>query len=140
MCSQPYLLENLTIVLSLFSPSRLQASIWSPEIFTPIWCRILQTVDPSWSCSTEQGMPTTSSRSRQEYCTFFQHCCSIELSCLTTASFTFLTKTISDSNIFKLQCIYLISFVFIVLLVCSWIFKKSLRSCVVFKGCNVSSV
>ena len=30
--------------------------------------------------------------------------------------------------------------VFIVLLVCSWVFKKTLMSCVLFKGCNVSSV
>ena len=29
--------------------------------------------------------------------------------------------------------------VFIVLLVCSWVFNQSLMSCVLFKGCNASS-
>ena len=43
-----------------------------PETFTPIWCRIQQTVGSSWSCSTEEGMPTTSTHSRREYCAFFQ--------------------------------------------------------------------
>ena len=46
-CSQSFLLENFIKVRSLFLPSRWQASILSPEIFAPIWCRILQTVGSS---------------------------------------------------------------------------------------------
>ena len=57
---QSFLLENFTMIWSLFLPSRWQASILSPEIFTPIRCKILQTVGSSWSCLTE-GMPTTPS-------------------------------------------------------------------------------
>ena len=97
------------MVRSLFLPSRWQASILSPEIFTPIWCRILQTVGSSWSCSTEEGMATTSTHSRREYCAFFQYWRSTELSCLTKASFTLFTTTISDSSFLKLRCISLIS-------------------------------
>ena len=51
----------------------LKVSLLSPEIFTPIWCRIMQTVGSSWSCLTEKGMPTTSTHSRRGYCEFFQH-------------------------------------------------------------------
>ena len=132
MWSQSFLLENLTMTLSLFLPSQWPASILSPEIFTPIWCRILQAVGCSWSCSTEEGMPTTSKHSWWEYCAFFQQCSSTELSYLTKASFTFLTTMISDSSFLKLRYISLISsvIVFTVLLVCSWVFKKSLMSCV----------
>ena len=59
VCSQSFLLENFTMVRSLSLTSRWQASILSSEIFTPRWCRILQPVGSSWSCSTEEGMPTS---------------------------------------------------------------------------------
>ena len=140
--SQSFLLETYTIVPLLFLPSRWQASILSPEIFTSIWCRILQTGGSSWSSSTEEGMPTISTLSQRQYCAFFQHSCSTEISCLTKASFTFLTTTIFDSSFWKLRFISLISSVrvFIVLLFCSWVFGKSWMSCILFKGCNFSSV
>ena len=142
VCSQHFLLENLTVVLSLFLLSQWQASILSPEIFTQTLRRILQTLESSWSCSTAEGMPTTFTHSRQESCPFSQHCRSTELSCLTKASFIFLTAMTSDSRFLKLRCIFSISSVrmFIVLLICSWVFKESLMSFVLFKSYNDSSV
>ena len=140
MCLQSFLLENLALVLSLFLPSRWQASIFSPEIFTSIWRRILQTVDSSWSWATEEGMPTFSTHCQRGCCALFQHYHSTVLSCLTKASFSFLTALIYDSIFLKVRCITLIYLVrvFIILMVCSWAFKKILMSCVLFKGAIIS--
>ena len=117
VCSQSFLLKNFAMVRSLFLPSQWQASILSPEIFTSIWYRILQTVGSSWSCLTEEAMPTTSTHSWWGYYAFFLHWHSTEISCLTKASFTFFTTTISDSSFLKLRYISLNSSVrvFIVL-------------------------
>ena len=60
--------EKFHMFLLLFLPSRLQASILSLDIFIPIWCRTLQTVGSSWSCTTEWGMLTTSTHSWRYYC------------------------------------------------------------------------
>ena len=99
-------------------------------------------MDSSWSCTTEEGMPTFSTHSQRGYCVLFQHYHSTVLSCLTKASFTCLTALIYDSIFLKLRCITLIYLlrVFIILMVCSWPFKKIFMSCVLFKGCNNSPV
>ena len=108
MFSQSILLENLTMVLSLFLHSRWQDSIFFPELLTLMWWGILQTVGSSWSCSTEEVCPNFYTVST-EYCASFQHYCSTELNCLTKASFTFWAKIISGSGALKLRCISLIS-------------------------------
>ena len=61
---------------------------------------------------------------------------------LLNQSITCLTALIYDSIFLKLRCITLIYLlrVFIILMVCSWPFKKILMSCVLFKGCNNSPV
>ena len=120
MCLQSFLLENLMMVLSLFLPSRWQACIFFPEIFTPIWWRILQKVSSLWSRSTEEGVPTNSAHSRR--------------------AFTFLTTMISDSSFLKLQCISLILLirVFMVLFCCLWVFKISLMSRVAVSYLNIA--
>ena len=111
-------------------------------ILTPICCRILQTVDSSWSCWIKDGISlplhilngnTTKRFSSTEALT--------ELSCFTKVSLTFMTTVISDLVIsnsdFKLRLFSLVSSVR-VLLACSWVFTKSLVSWVLLKGSNIS--
>ena len=59
---------------------------------------------------------------------------------LLNQSITCLTALIYDSIFLKLRCITLIYLVrvFIILMVCSWAFKKILMSCVLFKGAIIS--
>ena len=55
-------------------------------------------MDSNLSCSNEEDMPKTSTHSWREYCAFFQHCRSTELSCLTKSIIHHL-----DYNYFRLK-------------------------------------
>ena len=140
--SQSFLLKNLAIVLSIFLMSRWLDSIFSSVMLAPMCCRTLQTVFSSWSSAIDEGNPTRSTHSRQEYRAFFQHCLSTDTICLHNMLFTFLTTTISDSSFLKLSLIFFISSVreFIIPLVCSCSFKNSSIRWVLFIALSVSSV
>ena len=55
-CSQSFLLENSTIVQSLFLLRRWHDSIFSSQISAPICCKTLHTVFSSSLCTIELGM------------------------------------------------------------------------------------
>ena len=124
-CSQSFLLENLTMVLSLLF-RRWHASMLSPVISTPICWSTLQTVGSSSLPSIDEDNPTTSTHSRREYWAFFQHCPSIDDICFDKILFTFSITETSDSSFWKFSFKGLISAVSkaIVVLDCYWVLRN----------------
>ena len=141
-CSQSFLLENLTMVLSLCLFKRWHASIPSPVMPTPICWSTLQTVGSRSLSSIIEGNPTTSTHSRRKYWAFFQHCLSIDDICFDRILFTFLTTEISDSIFWKFSFKRLISAVSeaIVVLACSWVLRNKSIIWFLFNALSVSSV
>ena len=141
VCSKSFLLENLIVVLSVFLPSRWPASVLYPEIFTPILCRIksadsgLQHIMFKWG------------RYAHNLYTFLTGvlCVFPVLPFCWTQLLNQKHHSPSWLQLFPTQVFWVFFQVSLrserlLLLVCSWVFKKSLMSCVLFKGCNVSSV
>ena len=141
-CSQSFLLENITMVLSLCLFRRWHASISSPVMPTPICWSTLQTVGLRSLYSIDEGNPTTSTHSRRDYWAFFQHCLSVDDICFDRILFTFLTTETSDSSFWKFSFKRLISAVSeaIVVLACSWDLRNKSIVCFLFNALNVSLV
>ena len=141
-CSQSFLLENLTMVLSLCFLRRWHALIRSPVISSPICWNILQTVGSSSLSSIDEGNSTTSTHLRSDYWAFFQQCLSIVDICLHRLLFTFLITETSDSRFWKFPFKRLISAVSeaIVVLVCSCVLRNKSIIWFLLNALSVSSV
>lgn len=146
VCSQYFLLENFEMVLSFFLPYRWQASFLFLVILTPICCRILQTVDSSWSCwiKNDISLPLhilngnttkrfSSTEARLNWAALSRCHSFLWQQWFQTQWF----QTVISNSDLKLQLFSLVSSVR-VLLVCSWVFTKSLVSWVLLKGSNIS--
>ena len=141
-CSESFLLENLTMVLTLCFFRWWHASILSPVMSTPICWNTLQTVGSSSLSSIDEGNPTTQTHSRREYWTFLQHCLSIDDIWLGKILVTFLITETSDSSFWQFLFNRLISAVSeaIVVLVCSYFLRNKSVIWFLFNTLSICSV
>ena len=101
-CSQSFLLENFTIVRSLFLLRRWHDPIFSSQVSAPISYKTLHTVFSRLLCTIELCMLIISAHSLRQYCAFLPLPFKGSQLFHTRALFTFLPTSTSDSSLLKL--------------------------------------
>ena len=71
-------------------------------IFTPMYCRTLQTLFSSWSSEIDEGNATTSTHSNWEHWAFSKNCLSTDTICSHKMLLTFLITATFDSSFIEI--------------------------------------
>ena len=117
-CSQSFLLENLTMVLSLTLFRRWDASILSPIMSTPICWSTLQTISLSSFCLELTKVTPPPQHAHVASIGCFSSTASHDI-CLDRILFTFLITETSDSSFWKFSFKRLISTVSGTMAICN---------------------